>query len=150
MPRADSPQLQAGIRALFDAISHDDPPRAEGFFFPVGAYGQVKDVANPARDWRYRLLAEYNNDIHDSAKELGRGREDAQFVRLEIPERNARWVEPGEEWNKVGYYRVYNAHIVYTLRGKEKRLAIKSMISWRGEWYCVHFRAISRKKDPNS
>ncbi len=131
-------------------MAHDDPARAEAFFFPVGAYKQVKDVANPERDWRYRLLAEYNQDIHDSAKELGRGREEAQFVRLEIPERSARWVEPGEEWNKVGYYRVYNAQIVYTLRGREKRVPIKSMISWRGEWYCVHLRAIARGKDSGS
>ena len=146
-PRSDTPAFLAGVRSLFDAIAHDDPARAEAFFFPVGAYKQVKDVRNPERDWRFRLLAEYNEDIHAYAKDLGKGREDASFVRLELNEPTARWVDPGEEWNKVGYYRVYNAQIVYSLRGKEKRLIIKSMISWRGEWYCVHLKAIARKKD---
>ncbi len=46
-----------------------------------------------------------------------------------------RWVEPGKELNKLGYYRVMRSVLVYKdLIGRSRELAVITMISWRGEW----------------
>lgn len=137
-PPASSPAFEARAQALWEAIVHDDVERGMPFFFPVTAYQQVKDVGNPASDWRHRLVAAYKRDIAALHKKLGGKAESAKLARLEIPA-GAKWVEPNEEYNKLGYYRVYNTRIIYELEGKERSLGtISSLISWRGEWYVVH------------
>lgn len=137
-PAASGAGLDARSRALWDGIVADDPDLAMPFFFPVSAYAQVKDVASPASDWRHRLVSAYKRDIHGLHKRLGDKAANAKFVRLDVPEDRAKWVEPNEEWNKLGYWRVYGTHIVYDVDGKERTLDISSLISWRGEWYVVH------------
>lgn len=137
-PPAASAELETRARSLWDAITHDDPDRALPFFFPVTAYEQVKAIPSPASDWRRRLVAAYKRDIHGLAKRLGDKAESAKFVRLDVPDERARWVEPNEESNKLGYWRVYGTRIVYELDGKEKSIDISSLISWRGDWYVVH------------
>jgi hypothetical protein len=137
-PAPSSPQLDARAAALWDGIVHDDPDRALPFFFPVTAYEQVKAIASPASDWRRRLVAAYKHDIHNLHQRLGDKAESAKLVRLEVPDERARWVEPNEEYNKIGYWRVYGTRIVYELDGKERTFEISSLISWRGEWYVVH------------
>jgi len=133
-PNADA-AFETRVRALFDGIVHDDPDRAMPFFFPVAAYQQVKAIATPERDWKRRLVANYTRDIHALAKEVG---PDARFVRVEVP-RSGRWVEPDEEYNRIGYYRVFGTQIFWTSRdGQEHAVRISSMISWRGQWYVVH------------
>ncbi len=141
-PASSSPQLDARTAALWDAIVHDDPDRAMPFFFPVTAYEQVKAIPSPASDWRRRLVAAYKRDIHGLAKRLGDKADSAKLVRLEVPDDRARWVEPDEESNKLGYWRVYGTRIAYEIdeggARKERTLDISSLISWRGEWYVVH------------
>ncbi len=139
-PPASGPELDARARALWDGIAHDDPDRAMAFFFPVGAYEQVKAIPSPASDWRRRLVAAYKRDIHGLSKRLGdKGAADLpKFVRVDVPDERARWVEPNEESNRLGYWRVYGTRIVYEVDGKEKSFDISSLISWRGEWYVVH------------
>ncbi|MBX3207855.1 MAG: hypothetical protein KF764_22610 [Labilithrix sp.] len=137
-PAASSPALDARAATLWDAIVHDDPERALPFFFPVSAYEQVKAIHSPASDWRRRLVAAYKRDIHGLHERLGNKAASAKLVRLDVPDERARWVEPDEEYNKLGYWRVYGTHIVYEADGKERTLDISSLISWRGEWYVVH------------
>jgi hypothetical protein len=137
-PPASSPALDARAATLWDAIAHDEPDRAMPFFFPVTAYAQVKDVSNPASDWRSRLVSAYKRDIHGLAKRLGKNADAAKLVRIEVQDERAKWVEPQEEWNKIGYYRVYGTKLVYEVEGKERSFEISSLISWRGEWYVVH------------
>ena len=137
-PAATSPALDQRAAALWDAIAHDDPDRGMPFFFPVSAYKQVKDVGNPAGDWRLRLVAAYKRDIHGLAKRLGSNADRAKLVRLDVQDDRAKWVEPNEEYNKIGYYRVFGTKIVYEIDGKERSMEISSLISWRGEWYVVH------------
>ena len=133
-PVADA-ALESRARALVDAIAHDDPERGIPFFFPVAAYEQVKAIQHPASDWRRRLVGNYSRDIHALSRELGT---ELQFQRIEVP-KTARWVEPNEEYNRIGYYRVYGAQILCTTKGgRERAIRISSMISWRGEWYVVH------------
>ena len=60
-------------------------------------------------------------------------------LRLDVPEAKAKWMEPGSEGNKLGYDRVLDSKLVFQREdGKESKLDVKSMISWRGEWYVVH------------
>jgi hypothetical protein len=112
------------------------------FFFPLAAYIQVKDVRNPAADWRQRLVAAYRRDIHALHLRLGDDAGRAQWVALDVPESRARWVEPGEEWNKIGYYRVFGSTLRYTIDGIERTYVVQSLISWRGEWYVVHLSSM--------
>ncbi len=137
-PAPKSPALDARAAALWDGIVHDDPDKALPFFFPVTAYEQVKAISSPASDWRRRLVGAYKRDIHNLHKRLGDKAEAAKLVRLDVPDERARWVEPDEEYNKIGYYRVYGTRIVYEVDGKERTFDISSLISWRGEWYVVH------------
>jgi hypothetical protein len=111
-------------------------------FFPVGAYEQVKDVGDPAGDWKHRLVSAYQRDIHALHAGLGDASASAHLVRLEVPAERARWVEPGEEWNKLGYFRVFGSKLRYQLDGTDAAFEVKSLISWRGEWYVVHLTAI--------
>ena len=69
--------------------STDDPDRAMPFFFPLGAYRQVKDVTDPAADWKHRLVAAYRRDIHALHARLGADAGDADASRARRP-RGAR------------------------------------------------------------
>ncbi|MBX3185436.1 MAG: hypothetical protein KF819_00415 [Labilithrix sp.] len=137
-PEASGAAFDARVAALWDAIVSDEPDKAMTAFFPVTAYEQVKGIVNPASDWRRRLVVAYKRDIHALHKRLGDGASEAKLLRAEVPQERARWVEPNEESNKLGYYRVYGTRLVYELEGKEKSFEVTSLISWRGEWYVVH------------
>ena len=142
MPVASGSTFEARRDALWDAIVKDDPDRAMPFFFPLGAYRQVKDVTDPAADWKHRLVAAYRRDIHVLHGKLGAAPEDAKLIALDLPGSRARWVEPGEEWNRIGYYRVVGSKLRYSIGGEERAFDVKSLISWRGEWFVVHLSAI--------
>jgi hypothetical protein len=137
-PEVSGAAFDARVAALWDAIAKDDPERAMPFFFPVTAYEQVKGIPNPSSDWRRRLVAAYKRDVRALHKRLGDHAADAKLVRADVPQDRARWVEPNEESNKLGYYRVYGTRLLYEVDGKEKSLEVTSLISWRGEWYVVH------------
>jgi hypothetical protein len=141
-PALSSAAFERGTAALWAAIAKDDPALAMPFFFPLDAYEQVKDVGDPAADWKHRLVAAYERDIHALHARLGAEADTAHFVTLEVPEGRARWVEPGEEWNKLGYYRVFGSKLRFEVDGGAGTFEIKSLISWRGEWYVVHLSAI--------
>jgi hypothetical protein len=141
-PEAAGPAWDARVAALWTAIVADDPDRAMPFFFPVGAYEQVKDIGNPASDWKHRLVSAYTHDIHALHARLGDSSSGATLVGLEVPDARARWVDPGEEYNKIGYYRVFGSRLRYTVDGEARSFDVKSLISWRGEWFVVHLSAI--------
>jgi len=134
----DGDAFQARARVLWDAIVQDDPDVALPFFFPVGAYQQVKAVANPEGDWKHRLVAAFKRDIHHLHETLGSHASEAKLVELEIASERAHWVEPGVEGNKLGYWRVYGSKLRYQTDRGAASIEVKSMISWRGEWYVVH------------
>lgn len=142
MPQASGAPFDARVRALWSAIVGDDPDEAMTFFFPLSAYKQVKDVSDPESDWKRRLVAAYQRDVHMLHTRLGPDAIRAVLVKLDVPDSRARWVEPGEEWNKIGYYRVFGSRLRYTVDGSERTFDVKSLISWRGDWYVVHLSAI--------
>lgn len=137
-PQPGDALTEARARALFEALVHDEPERGQVFFFPLDAYKQVKDSSAPESDWRHRLIAAYGRDLH----EIHRARphlKDATFVGLEIPETGVKWIKPGEEYNKIGYFRVFKSQLVYTTAsGERKTIELKSLISWRGKFFLVH------------
>jgi hypothetical protein len=63
---------------------------------------------------------------------------------VQVPVPYAHWVPPGVCANRVGYYEVPNARLVYRQGGEERSFGIASMISWRGAWYVVHLGAVVR------
>ena len=137
-PTTTSAGFTAGSDALWRAVVADDPDLAMGFFFPVSAYRQVKAVADPQADWQHRLVAAFRRDIHQLHQRLGTGAADATFEGLRVPDGAARWIDPGQEYNKLGYWRVYGSTLRYQQAGTQHDLPIYSLISWRGEWFVVH------------
>jgi hypothetical protein len=137
-PRSSDPAYQARMRTLWEAIVTDDPDHATPSFFPVSAYKQVKAIPSPETDWKRRLVAAFARDIHRLHQQLGRRAADATLVELEVASERARWVEPGEESNKVGYWRVYGSKLRYQVGDTAAAFDVSSLISWRGEWYIVH------------
>jgi hypothetical protein len=142
LPAGSDPALAARATGLWEAILRDEPERAMPFFFPRDAYRQVKDVQDPDADYARRLVAAYRHDVHALHARLGPGVDHAEFVALEVPEARARWIEPGEEWNKLGYFRVFGSKLRYRVDGQPQAFDVKSLISWRGQWYVVHLSAI--------
>jgi hypothetical protein len=141
-PVASGPAFEARVASLWSAIVADDPQQAVPFFFPVSAYQQVKDIPDPASDWKHRLFAAYAHDIHALHARLGSDAPNARFTGIDVPEARGRWVDPGEEYNKLGYYRVFGSRLRYEVDGAARSFDVKSLISWRGEWYVVHLSAI--------
>ena len=146
LPTSTDPQFLAGVNALWQGIVDDNPQEAMPFFFPESAYKQVKALANPAADYQNRLIGFYTLDIHAAHRLLGAGAKDAKLVGVTVPAQQAQWILPGEEQNKLSYYRVYGTRLTYTEGGKTKSFGLFSLISWRGEWYVVHFGPNPRPK----
>jgi hypothetical protein len=141
-PQDDDPRFVAGTRTLWQAIVADDPSLAMGFFFPLTAYLQVKAIADPAHDYQTRLIHYYQEDIHFLHRTLGAHAASAVYAGISVPAFQARWVNPGEEFNRIGYWRVYDAALHYDAAGSAHSLLVTSLISWRGQWYVVHLQAV--------
>ncbi|MGC4087022.1 MAG: hypothetical protein QM756_03795 [Polyangiaceae bacterium] len=138
-PRVDSAAFKARIERLANAILKDDPSSCLSSFFPLLAYREVKAVEKPERDYQYRLVRHFERDIHEYHKALGKGVASAKFDGVEVPEASARWMKPGSEGNKLGYFRVLRSRLRFLKEdGKTQTFELTSMISWRGEWYVVH------------
>lgn len=140
-PSSSGAALEQRAKALWQAIVADDPSIAMPFFFPKAAYLQVKDIPDAGSDFEKRLVAAYEEDIHQLHGKLGTNPSSATFTSITVPN-TAQWIDPGGEYNKIGYWRVYGTKISYTAAGKKQDLTIASMISWRGQWYVVHLTSI--------
>ena len=141
-PTTTDPQFAAGVQSFWQAIVTDNPTVAMPFFFPLSAYLQVKAISNPASDWQQRLVGAYQQDIHALHASLGAGAPTAQLAGIDVPS-GAQWVQPGAEYNKLPYWRIYGTTVRYTVAGRPGSFRIASMISWRGHWYIVHLARIA-------
>ena len=144
LPGDQDARFRAGAQDLWQAIVQDKPQLAHPFFFPLPAYQQVKAIWNPAEDYQDRLIAWYDLDIQAAHDYLGPAAADARFVSMDVPEADAAWIEPGVEYNKGSYYRVYGTRLNYEVGGHEASIGVFSLISWRGEWYVVHLGPSTR------
>jgi hypothetical protein len=138
-PSTSSTEFQQRIAAVAAAIIGGDPEPATAAFFPLVAYQQVKDVAKPERDYKFRLLANFKRDVLEYHHTLGADAARATFSGVTVSEKDAKWMEPGSEGNKLGYFRVLRSHLHFSLpAGRSRDFELTSLISWRGEWYVVH------------
>jgi hypothetical protein len=138
-PATTSPAFRRRAELLLQAIREDRPEIARPAFFPVIAYRQVKAIERPERDWQYRLWRNFERDVHEYHTKVLRAGPEATHANLSVPEGKARWMKPGSEGNKIGYWRVLRPELRYVdAQGHEHSLEVTSLISWRGEWYVVH------------
>ncbi len=143
-PRSDDPAFLARITLLAEAIARDDPEHARPAFFPLVAYEQVKAIRDPARDYRVRLLAAFEENVHDYHRALGSAAATARFESVEVPGTGVRFMKVGAEGNRLGYFRVLRSRLTLgTEDGRRHSFEITSMISWRGAWYVVHLHGFS-------
>ncbi|MES1182589.1 MAG: hypothetical protein ABUL60_02175 [Myxococcales bacterium] len=138
-PSASDERFKRRMQRLADAIISGDVEKARSSFFPLVAYAQVKDVAKPERDYRFRLMSNFERDVREYRKALGRDAEHAELIGVDVPEARVEWMKPGKEGNRLGYFRVLRSRLRFRLPdGKERSFELTSLISWRGEWYVVH------------
>ena len=140
-PRTDSAAFRHAMADLWLAVTTGNPRFARPGFFPVAAYKQVKAEPYPVPDWQDRLWYDFVLDVRAAHRLLGSG---ARLDRIVVPKAYAAWVYPGACHNKIGYWHVPGARVVYREHGKERSFGIASLISWRGVWYVVHLGAVDR------
>jgi hypothetical protein len=129
--------------ALWHGVQSNSVRAALPAFFPEAAYAQVKAISDPRADWLDRLVGAYRLDIGAAHALLSAGGTRARLLRVHVPGTFAHWVRPGACYNRIGYYEVPNARVVYRDGRAVRSFGIASMISWRGVWYVVHLGAVS-------
>ena len=144
LPTASSACFHAITQALWQAIRQGTARGALYAFFPLPAYEQVKAIGDPHADYDTRLLGEYALDIQAAHRLLGQDAGAAHLVGTIVPQGYAHWISPGACDNRLGYYEVPNARVVYRVGQHVSSFGIASMISWRGTWYVVHLGAVTR------
>jgi len=144
LPSTKTPCFRAVVRALWRAIQAGSTRGAVYAFFPLRAYEQVKAIGDPRGDYTGRLLADYVLDLRAALEVLGPGARAARLVHAIVPAGYVHWVPPGACYNRLGYYEVPNARLVYRVAGHMRSFGIASMIAWRGTWYVVHLGAVTR------
>jgi hypothetical protein len=123
-PQASGPRFEDAVQGRWRAITTDDPSSATPFFFPLSAYVQTKAIADPTGDWTNRLLATYEGDIHRLHVQFGARAADAQLQGVDVPDAQAQWINPGAEYNKLSYWRVYGSRVRYTIDGRDASFPI--------------------------
>ena len=126
---------------LWLAVTTGNPRFGLPGFFPAAAYKQVKAEPYPAADWQNRLWSDFALDVRAAHRLVGSG---ARLDRVVVPKKYAAWVYPDACANKIGYWHVPGARVVYRVHGQERSFGIASLISWRGVWYVVHLGAVQR------
>jgi len=55
-----------------------------------------------------------------------------------------KWVPPGEEVNKIGYYRAFRGKLHYKVGGDDAEIDVHTIITWQGRWYITHLRKFKK------
>ncbi len=126
------------MAVLWAGIRSGDVGAAMAAFLPVSAYDQVKAYGDDASDWADRLVAHFRLDLRAAHDALGPSPADARLVEVVVPGALVHWVQPGDCYNRLGYWNVPGSRIVYEEGGEERSIGIASMDSWRGYWFVVH------------
>ena len=140
-PGTASTPFHNAMYDLWLAVTTGNASLALPAFFPEAAYTQIKAIADPASDWQNRLWYDFTLDVTAAHAAVGRG---ATFVRVIAPSALAVWVSPGACYNSAGYWHLPGPRVVYEQGGETRSFGIASLISWRGDWYVVHFGAVLR------
>ena len=145
LPTTASVAFQNAMADLWLAVTTGQAGFGLPAFFPLAAYQRLKDLYEPTEDWHGRLWADFSLDVAAAHRLLREDGGQAQFVRVIVPAAYAAWVSPGACANYIGYWHVPGARLVYRQHGQERSIGIASLISWRGDWYVVHFGAVLRE-----
>jgi len=140
-PRTTSTAFHNAMHDLWLAVTAGNASLALPAFFPETAYVQVKAIADPEADWRSRLWEDFALDVKAAHALVGH---QARLIKIIVPAQYAAWVSPGGCYNSVGYWHVPGARVVYQQGSETRSFGIASLISWRGDWYVVHFGAVLR------
>lgn len=142
LPPLASEELTARAKQLFEAIVADDPAKGESFWFPKEPFIPLKDVKGPDKYWA-QLHRTYANDIHALHKKR-KSWEGATFVGFEVGSK-PKWVPPGDEANKIGYYRSFRGKLKYELEGKTYTIEVHTIINWQNQWFITHLSKFKKK-----
>ncbi len=142
LPPLESENLTQRAKKLFEAIVHDDPALGESFWFPKEPFIPLKDVKGPDKYWN-NLHATYGRDIHALHRKR-KSWEGATFVGFKMGS-TPKWVPPGDEANKIGYYRSFRGKLTYRIDEKNTTLEVHTIISWQGEWFITHLSKFKKK-----
>jgi hypothetical protein len=140
-PPADHRDLDQRAAALFEAVVKDDPALGESFWFPKAPFIPLKDPPDPDLYWE-KLHRAYADDIH-SAHGSRASWDGATFDHFEIGS-SPRWMNPGDEHNRIGYYRSQGGTIVYRIGEENGALAVDTIITWQGQWFVTHMRRVRK------
>jgi hypothetical protein len=143
-PSAHTAVFHRAMADLWAAVVSGRPALGMPAFFPLGAYRQVKAIADPTADWHDRLVADFRLDVGAVHALLGRDARHARLLQVIVPASEAAWIPPGDCYNSIGYWHVAGARVVYRIGSAVRSFGIASLISWRGVWYVVHFGAVLR------
>jgi hypothetical protein len=146
-PSGTSAQFKSLMASLWAGVVQDAHTVALPAFFPLGAYVQLKAIGGASSDWSNRLVHDFSLDIAAAHALLGPRAASARLLAVDVTSSYGHWIAPGVCDNRLGYYEMPNARVVYRENGQIRSFGIASMISWRGVWYVVHFGAILRASD---
>jgi hypothetical protein len=141
LPDTSSTAFKNVVHDLWLAVTTGRASYARPAFFPEKAYAQVKAIGDPDGDWQNRLWYDFTLDLA-AAHQLVQ-----QHARLEtvlVAVNQAAWIPAGACYNTVGYWHVSDSRVVYRSGGATHSFGIASFISWRGDWYVIHFGAVVR------
>lgn len=139
-PFPPSAELEARARGLFEAIVKDEPALGEAFWFPQEPFIPLKDVKGPDKYWK-ELHRLFENDVHALHRKR-KSWEGATFESYEVGS-TPKWVKPGEEVNKIGYFRSYHGKLRYRVDGERYTIDVHTLITWQGRWFITH---LSKRK----
>lgn len=112
-------------------------------FFTLDSYLAVKSLKDDAYDYATRLILEFTLDVEAAHKYIA-SQGSSNYVGIHIPKNNVHYVQPGVCYNRLGYWMVPDARIIYKANGSTYSIGVASLISWRGAWYVVHLGSINR------
>jgi hypothetical protein len=135
LPRPAEAEVTPKIRAVFEAIVHDDPALAREAFFPRPAFLRVKDIPDPG-GYFDQLQRRFESDIH-ALHQLTPDLDRAHFERFEFSRRGG-FVRPHEEVNRLPYWAARHSWLVYRVDAQLRRIEVRVLISWEDHWYVIH------------
>jgi len=142
LPPLESDELTERAKKLFEAIVHDDPALGESFWFPKEPFIPLKDVKGPDKYWD-NLHKTYARDIHALHRKR-KSWDGATFVGFKMGS-TPKWVPPGDEANKIGYYRSFRGKLTYRIEDQNVTIEVHTIISWQGEWFITHLSKFKKK-----
>jgi hypothetical protein len=138
MPAASSEELTTRMRHLVEAIAQDNPELAADVILPRDAYLAAYDANDPGKAWDRKVGSTFRKHVH-AVHKRHKGAEKATFVSFEIG-RAITQVSPKKGDLKRPLWRVKRSRLTVSIDGKEHKIEIAEMISWRGAWYVAKLR----------